>query len=82
MKDGDGLLRALQLLYNIVHKAILIAISAVPVLLLNLPVGVMAGIYAERRRKRALAKSKVKVKAYDVSEACCLLTFPQNETLL
>jgi glycerol-3-phosphate O-acyltransferase / dihydroxyacetone phosphate acyltransferase len=64
--DGDRMLRFLQLAYNIAHKLILIIVSAVPLLLLNLPVGVLAGIYAERRRKKALAKSKVKVKGYDV----------------
>jgi len=64
--DGDRFLLTLQLFYNIVHKSILIAVSAVPILLLNLPVGVMAGWYSERRRKTALAKSKVKIKGYDV----------------
>lgn len=64
--DGDRLLRFLQLAYNIAHKLILIIFSTVPLLLLNLPVGVLAGIYAERRRKKALAKSKVKIKGFDV----------------
>jgi glycerol-3-phosphate O-acyltransferase / dihydroxyacetone phosphate acyltransferase len=64
--DGDRMLRFLQLTYNIVHKLILICVSAIPLLLLNLPVGVLAGVYAERRRKKALANSKVKVKGYDV----------------
>jgi len=64
--DGDRVVLTLQLFYNIVHKSILIAVSAVPILLLNLPVGVMAGLYSERRRLQALQKSKVKIKAYDV----------------
>jgi glycerol-3-phosphate O-acyltransferase/dihydroxyacetone phosphate acyltransferase len=64
--DGDKFLLALQLAYNLAHKLILVLVSAVPILFLNLPVGVMAGVYAERRRKKALAKSKVKIKAYDV----------------
>jgi glycerol-3-phosphate O-acyltransferase/dihydroxyacetone phosphate acyltransferase len=64
--DGDRVMLTLQLFYNIVHKSILIAVSAVPMLLLNLPVGLMAGIYSERRRKTALANSKVKIKGYDV----------------
>jgi glycerol-3-phosphate O-acyltransferase/dihydroxyacetone phosphate acyltransferase len=64
--DGDRLLLTLQLVYNIVDKLVLISLAAVPILLLNLPVGVLAGIYAEARRKKALAASKVKIKGYDV----------------
>jgi glycerol-3-phosphate O-acyltransferase / dihydroxyacetone phosphate acyltransferase len=66
--DGDNVLRFLQFPYNIVHKLLLILFSAIPIMLLNLPVGVMAGIYSERRRKKALANSKVKIKGFDVSE--------------
>jgi glycerol-3-phosphate O-acyltransferase / dihydroxyacetone phosphate acyltransferase len=64
--DGDNVLRFFQLFYNVVHKLILIGLCTIPVLCLNLPVGVMAGLYAERRRKTALSKSKVKVKGFDV----------------
>lgn len=64
--DGDNVLMSLQLAYNIFHKLILIAVSAIPVVFLNLPIGVLAGWYAERRRVKALKKSKVKIKAYDV----------------
>lgn len=64
--DGDTLLRMLQLVYNVVHKSVLVALSAIPLVLLNLPVGILAGVYSERRRKKALARSKVKIKAYDV----------------
>ena len=66
--DGDIVLRFLQLPYYIVHKLVLILVSAIPILLLNLPVGVLAGLYSERRRRKALANSKVKIKAYDVSQ--------------
>jgi len=64
--DGDRLLSFMQLPYQIVHFLFLIIVAAVPVLFLNLPVGLLAGLYAERRRKKALAKSKVKIKGFDV----------------
>lgn len=65
--DGDNVILFLQLPYNILHKLVLILVSAIPILLLNLPVGILAGLYSERRRKKALANSKVKVKGFDVS---------------
>jgi glycerol-3-phosphate O-acyltransferase / dihydroxyacetone phosphate acyltransferase len=65
--DGDNVLRFLQLPYYIVHKLFLIVVSAIPIILLNLPVAVLAGLYSESRRKKALANSKVKIKGYDVS---------------
>ena len=64
--DADKTFGFLQACYQIVHLLALLALAAVPVLFLNLPVGLLAGIYAERRRKKALAKSKVKVKGFDV----------------
>jgi len=64
--DGDAVLSILQLFYNIVHLLFLLMLAAVPVLLLNLPVGILAGIYSERRRMKALAKSKVKIRGFDV----------------
>lgn len=64
--DADRTLGFLQILYQVVHLFSLLTLAAVPVLFLNLPVGLLAGIYAERRRKKALAKSKVKVKGFDV----------------
>jgi glycerol-3-phosphate O-acyltransferase/dihydroxyacetone phosphate acyltransferase len=64
--NGDKILSFLQALYQILHLIGLLVVAAVPVLFLNLPVGILAGIYAERRRKRALAKSKVKIKGFDV----------------
>ena len=41
-------------------------LAAIPAVFLNLPVGVLAGLYSERRREKALKKSKVKVRAFDV----------------
>lgn len=73
--DGDNVLRFLQLPYYIVHKLVLILVSAIPILFLNLPVAVLAGLYSESRRKKALANSKVKIKGFDVSSSysfCCL----------
>jgi glycerol-3-phosphate O-acyltransferase / dihydroxyacetone phosphate acyltransferase len=64
--NGDNLIRFFQIGYNIAQKLTLIVVSAIPVLLLNLPVGVLAGLYSERRRKKALAHSKVKIKGFDV----------------
>jgi hypothetical protein len=64
--DGDKILGILQLSYQILHLLFLLLIAAIPVLFLNLPVGILAGLYAESRRKRALANSTVKVRAYDV----------------
>lgn len=64
--DGDKILSILQLLYQIGHILFLLLLAAFPVLFLNLPVGVLAGLYAERRREKLLAKSKVKIRGYDV----------------
>ena len=56
----------IRLVYKIAHLLVLLALSALPTIFLNLPVRIMADIYAERRRKKALAKSKVKIHGYDV----------------
>jgi glycerol-3-phosphate O-acyltransferase/dihydroxyacetone phosphate acyltransferase len=64
--DGDKVLSAMQLVYHIVHLLVLLILAAVPILFLNLPVGILAGIWSESRRKKALAASKVKIKGYDV----------------
>jgi glycerol-3-phosphate O-acyltransferase / dihydroxyacetone phosphate acyltransferase len=64
--DGDQVLSILQYLYQIAHLLFMLTVAAVPVLFLNLPVGILAGLYAERRRKKALASSKVKVRGFDV----------------
>lgn len=64
--DGDAVLNYMQIFYQIFHLLFLLLLAAVPTLLINLPVGVLASIYSERRRKVLLSKSKVKVRAYDV----------------
>lgn len=64
--DGDLVLKEMRVPYQIVHLLILLFLAAIPTLLLNFPVGVLAGIYAEKRRKKALARSKVKIRGFDV----------------
>jgi glycerol-3-phosphate O-acyltransferase/dihydroxyacetone phosphate acyltransferase len=64
--DGDRILQEVKLPYQIIHLLMVLLLAAIPTLFLNLPVGVLAGLYSERRRKKALAKSKVKVRGFDV----------------
>lgn len=65
---------------HIVHLLFIIFLAALPSLLLNVPVGLASRIYSNRRRKKALAESKVKIKGYDVmlSERvlCCIVLVP------
>ena len=60
------MLREIRLPYQIGHIVILMLLAGIPAIFLNLPVGLIARLYAERRRKKALANSKVKIKAEDV----------------
>lgn len=64
--EGDDVLKEIRLPYQIAHLVIVLALAAVPALFLNLPVGIAAGLYSESRRKKALARSKVKVRGFDV----------------
>lgn len=64
--EGDEILKEIRLPYQIVHLLIVLMLAAIPTLFLNLPVGVLAGLYSESRRKKALANSKVKVRGFDV----------------
>jgi len=63
---GDTVLQGLHVPYQIIHVLFLLVISAVPSLLINFPVGLMAGVYAEKRRKKVLSGSKVKLYGFDV----------------
>lgn len=56
----------MRLPYQIGHFMVLIVLASIPAIFLNLPIGILANLYAERRRKIALAKSKVKVRGMDV----------------
>ena len=64
--NGDTVLRELRLPYQIGHILFLMLLAGIPAIFLNLPVGLIARLYAERRRKKALANSKVKIKGEDV----------------
>jgi len=64
--DGDTVLREMRIPYHIVHLVLMLLLAALPTILLNFPVGIIARLYANRRRKVALANSKVKVKGLDV----------------
>ena len=64
--DPDAILKEIRLPYHISHLLILLLLAAIPTLFLNLTVGILAGIYSERRREKALAKSKAKIRGFDV----------------
>ncbi len=64
--DGDVVLREMKLPFRIAELLLLFSVSLIPGLLLNVPVGLIAHQWALWRRKKALAKSKVKVKGMDV----------------
>ena len=66
VSEGDEILKEIRLPYQIVHLLIVLMLAAIPTLFLNLPVGILAGLYSESRRKKALANSKVKVRGFDV----------------
>mmetsp|Transcript_54144 Transcript_54144/g.115047 ORF Transcript_54144/g.115047 Transcript_54144/m.115047 type:complete len:682 (+) Transcript_54144:185-2230(+) len=77
---GETVLHRMNILGHIIHLLVISVLAALPSLFLNLPVGLTARIYSNRRRKVALAASKVKVKGYDVmlSERvlCCIVLVP------
>jgi glycerol-3-phosphate O-acyltransferase/dihydroxyacetone phosphate acyltransferase len=64
--DGDAVIRETRLTYHIFHLVFVLLIAAVPAIALNLPVGLVARLWANQRRKKALAASKVKIHARDV----------------
>lgn len=63
---ADTVLHRMNVLGHIFHLLFLVVLAAPPALLLNLPVGLAARIYSNRRRIVALEQSKVKIKGYDV----------------
>lgn len=70
----------MNILGHIIHLLFIAVLAALPAIFLNLPVGLASRIYSNRRRKVALAASKVKIKGYDVmlSERvlCCIVLVP------
>lgn len=58
--------RGIRNVYRIAHLLVLVILSAIPNIFLNLPVRLAADVWAERKRKKALARSKVKLHGYDV----------------
>jgi glycerol-3-phosphate O-acyltransferase / dihydroxyacetone phosphate acyltransferase len=64
--DGDAILGYMDTVYQILHLLFVLVLAAVPTLFINLPIGVLAGMYSESRRKFLLSQSKVKVRAFDV----------------
>ncbi len=64
--DGDEVLRWMRILFRIAELLLLLAVSLIPAVFLNVPVGIIAHYWAIWRRKKALAGSKVKIKGMDV----------------
>lgn len=64
--QGETVLHRMNIVGHITHLLFIAALAALPAIFLNLPVGLASRIYSNRRRKAALAASKVKVKGYDV----------------
>jgi glycerol-3-phosphate O-acyltransferase/dihydroxyacetone phosphate acyltransferase len=65
-ENGEEIITDIRIGYRIAHLMVLLLLSAVPNIFLNLPVRILADVYAERRRQKALQKSKVKIYGYDV----------------
>lgn len=63
---GETVLHRMNIVGHIIHLMFIIVLAAPPALLLNMPVGLVSRMWANRRRKKALAESKVKIKGYDV----------------
>ncbi len=64
--QGEAVLHRMNIVGHIIHLLFICTLAALPGMFLNLPVGLASRIYSNRRRKAALAASKVKVKGYDV----------------
>lgn len=64
--NRERIFRGIRVVYRIVHLLVLLALGAIPNIFLNLPVRLLADVYAEQRRQKALANSKVKIHGYDV----------------
>lgn len=65
-QQAENLMKDVGVPYRILHMMFTIFMALIPALLLNLPIGLLSNIYAERKRKKALANSTVKIKGMDV----------------
>jgi len=63
---GDTVLRVMRIPFRIFVLLLVMILALVPGVLLNYPVGLIARLHAERRRKTALAESTVKIRGQDV----------------
>jgi glycerol-3-phosphate O-acyltransferase/dihydroxyacetone phosphate acyltransferase len=64
--QGDTVLRTMRIPFRILVLLFVMGLALVPGLLLNYPVGLIARLHAERRRRTALAESTVKIRGQDV----------------
>jgi glycerol-3-phosphate O-acyltransferase/dihydroxyacetone phosphate acyltransferase len=64
--EGDTVLRTMRIPFRILVLLFVMGLALVPGVLLNYPVGLIARLHAERRRKTALAESTVKIRGQDV----------------
>lgn len=64
--DADTVYSKMQVPHQILRLVFLLLLAAVPTLAINLPVGLLASVYSESRRKVLLSRSKVKIRGYDV----------------
>ncbi|GMI16729.1 hypothetical protein TrLO_g3777 [Triparma laevis f. longispina] len=65
-EEAEEILEDIKVPYRIAHLLFTIFVAAIPSIFLNLPIGLLSNLYAEKKRKKALAASKVKIKGMDV----------------
>jgi len=63
---SEAVMRVLQILSRFARLCCLVIVASIPGLFFNFPLGYVAHVYSEARRKSALANSRVKVLAKDV----------------
>lgn len=65
-EEAEEILEDIKVPYRIAHLLFTIFVAAIPSIFLNLPIGLLSNLYAEKKRKKALAASKVKIRGMDV----------------
>lgn len=65
-EGGDIVMREMRIPYRILKLVFVLLLAFLPTAVLNFPVGIFARMFAEKKRKKALANSKVKIKGLDV----------------